>query len=247
MTTRLRAEEDVVDQFVAVVIVGAPLQCFETLRVGTPAEGAARTLLRGLHGQLALGRRLIRESREIRFARAVWLLEDDARRMDGDRADFGPQVALEVGCPHGGQDRAVALAVQHRPPLQVPGLGTEDWRAVGVRVRGRPGAPCFVRRSGIARSRIELDAIAGGDRGAPAQCSPRRHHLCVARFGFVRAARGALRREPEDFPRIRGGVIQPAFRILMEGGHLLGTGAGGSVGRTGSPSSRYAFPCCQCR
>ena len=125
------AIQHVVLQLVVVLVVGPPLQRLQPLLIGAAAErrAAGRLVLRGLR-QLAFRRRLILEAREIRIAGRVRLLEDDARRMDGDRADLRSQVSLQVrgGDRRQRRDRR-RVPVKHRAPLQVARLRTRDRRA----------------------------------------------------------------------------------------------------------------------
>src|SRR5262249_47842436 len=104
------------------------------------------------------------------------------RRMDGDGVDLGPQVALEVRRGDRCENRALSLAAEHGPPLEVPRFWTGDLGALRVPVRRRPGAPRVVRRLGVSGPGEELDAVARMRGAAPAERSPGGDRLRVAGF-----------------------------------------------------------------
>ena len=146
--------------------------------------------------------------------------------MHGDGAHLRAQVPLQIGGGHRGQHRAVALAGQYDAPLQVPRLRARDWRSRRVAVRCGPGAPGVVGRFGVAGPCEQLDLAAGRRGSVPADRPPRRDHLRIVHLGLIGAARRALGRDAEQLARVRGGVIETAGRVLVEGRHLLRCRAG---------------------
>ena len=61
------------------------------------AERLGRTLLLRRGGrEFPLGRGLILEAGQLRFAGGEGLLKDDARRVEGDRSDVRPEIALQI-------------------------------------------------------------------------------------------------------------------------------------------------------
>ena len=106
------AVEHVVEQFVAVLVLGAPDERQQPLLIGAAAE-------RGRVGDRAAGRvqrrrapvgRVAFEPGDLRVAGGEGTLEDGARRMNRDRRDARARVARQVGRRHGREHRRLARA-----------------------------------------------------------------------------------------------------------------------------------------
>ena len=197
----LAAIEHVVNQLVAVVVVGLPGEGLQTLLIDAPAERRSATT--GTRRVAAL-RRIVVQPGNLGFTARERLLEHGARRMHGDRRHLRTDVAWQVGRGQRGQHRARRAPRQHGAPLEVARLRAGNRRAFGVRVWACPVAPRFVWRARVAGAREDFDLGARRRDRLPGHHAPARDHPRVFHIRFESATGGASRRNCHQPTWVRG-------------------------------------------